>query len=160
MVVRQFQLFQQLRGIGQHCCSLCRSNVLLRQNVSVRQYEPPAVDRDLQIIRIRSLCAVGICIRSAVFQLEAYAVVQRMRGKLTGCRILRPEFSASFNVDHAKFHRNHQIAVVAGAALNVTVVVIRIIVILYRHVKGRYQLLHPFYTGELRFLSMYGRCQN
>ncbi len=83
-----------------------------------------------------------------------------MCGKLAGRRILRPEFSASFNVDHAKFHRNHQIAVVAGAALNVAVVVIRIVVVLYRHVKGRYQLLHPFYAGEFRFLSMYGRRQN
>ena len=83
-----------------------------------------------------------------------------MRGEFAGRRLLRPEFSTGFHVDYAEFHRNHQIAVVAGAAVDVAVVVVRVVVVLYRHVKCFYQLLHPPDAGELRLLGMHRRRQN
>ena len=68
--------------------------------------------------------------------------------ELSRSRFFRLKGQTGLQVDHAKLHRHHQIAVVSGGAVDVRVVVVGIVVVLHGHVKCRHQLLHPGDPGH------------
>ena len=66
-----------------------------------------------------------------------------MRRKFTCRRLVRLERAARLEVDHAELHCDHQVLIVACAAVDVAVVIVRIVVRFDGHVEGFDQLLHP-----------------
>ena len=83
-----------------------RGHSLLRQEFPAHQHKPATVHRHLNLILISDVRCVGIGICTAV-QLEAKAVVQRVRRELTGSRLVRLKGQTGLQIDYAKLHRHH-----------------------------------------------------
>ena len=66
-----------------------------------------------------------------------------MRRELARRRLVRLERATRLEVDHAELHCDHQVLIVACAAVDVAVVIVRIVVRFDGHVEGFDQLLHP-----------------
>ena len=97
---------KNLRRVRQHGLRLGGGHGLLRQEFSVHQRKPAAIHRHLNVIFIGDIRCVGIGICTAI-QLEAKAVVQRVRRELTGSRFFRLKGQTGLQVDHAKLYRHH-----------------------------------------------------
>ena len=66
-----------------------------------------------------------------------------MRRELACRRLVRLERAARLEVDHTELHCDHQVLIVACAAVDVAVVIVRIVVRFDGHAEGFDQLLHP-----------------
>ena len=132
-----------LGRIREHGGRLRVRHSLRRQEFSAGELEPAAVDRHLHVFGIRDRVFIRIGVRHALVELEAQAEVERVRRELTRRRHVRLECTACFEVNHTKLHRNHQVLIVACAAVDVAVVIVRIVVRFDGHVEGFDQLLHP-----------------
>ena len=132
-----------LGRVGEHVGRFRARHGLLRQELSTGQLEPAAVDRHLHVFGIRDCIFVRIGVRYALVKLEAQTEVERVRRKFTCRRLVRLERAARLEVDHAELHCDHQVLIVACAAVDVAVVIVRIVVRFDGHVEGFDQLLHP-----------------
>ena len=132
-----------LGRVGEHVGRFRACHGLLRQELSTGQLEPAAVDRHLHVFGIRDRIFVRIGVRHALVKLEAQTEVERVRRELACRRLVRLERAARLEVDHAELHCDHQVLIVACAAVDVAVVIVRIVVRFDGHVEGFDQLLHP-----------------
>ena len=132
-----------LGRVGEHVGRFRARHGLLRQELSTGQLEPAAVDRHLHVFGIRDRIFIRIGVRHALVKLEAQTEVERVRRKFTCRRLVRLERAARLEVDHAELHCDHQVLIVACAAVDVAVVIVRIVVRFDGHVEGFDQLLHP-----------------
>ena len=132
-----------LGRVGEHVGRFRARHSLLRQELSTGQLEPAAVDRHLHVFGIRDRIFVRIGVRHALIKLEAQTEVERVRRELARRRLVRLERAARLEVDHAELHCDHQVLIVACAAVDVAVVIVRIVVRFDGHVEGFDQLLHP-----------------
>ena len=132
-----------LGRVGEHVGRFRARHGLLRQELPAGQLEPAAVDRHLHVFGIRDRIFIRIGVRRALVELEAQAEVERVRRELARRRLVRLERAARLEVDHTELHRDHQILIVACAAVDVAVVIVRIVVRFDGHVEGFDQLLHP-----------------
>ena len=138
---------KNLLCVRHHGLRLGGGHSLLRQEFSVHQHKPATVHRYLNVILVGNVRGVGIGICTAI-QLEAKAVVQRVRRELTGSRLVRLKGQTGLQIDHAELHRHHQVAVVSSGAVDVRVVIIGIVVLLHGHVEGGHKHLHPCNAGH------------
>ena len=132
-----------LGRVGEHVGRFRARHSLLRQELSTGQLEPAAVDRHLHVFMIGDRIFVRIGVRHALVKLEAQTEVERVRRELARRRLVRLERAARLEVDHAELHCDHQVLIVACAAVDVAVVIVRIVVRFDGHVEGFDQLLHP-----------------
>ena len=132
-----------LGRVGEHVGRFRARHSLLRQELSAGQLEPAAVDRHLHVFLIGDRIFVRIGVRHALVKLEAQTEVERVRRELARRRLVRLERAARLEVDHAELHCDHQVLIVACAAVDVAVVIVRIVVRFDGHVEGFDQLLHP-----------------
>ena len=132
-----------LGRVGEHVGRFRARHSLLRQELSTGQLDPAAVDRHLHVFGIRDCIFVRIGVRHALVKLEAQTEVERVRRELARRRLVRLERAARLEVDHAELHCDHQVLIVACAAVDVAVVIVRIVVRFDGHVEGFDQLLHP-----------------
>ena len=132
-----------LGRIREHGGRLRVRHSLRRQEFSAGELEPAAVDRHLHVFGIRDRIFVRIGVRHALVKLEAQTEVERVRRELARRRLVRLERAARLEVDHAELHCDHQVLIVACAAVDVAVVIVRIVVRFDGHVEGFDQLLHP-----------------
>ena len=138
-----FVALAHLGRVGEHVGRFRARHGLLRQELSTGQLEPAAVDRHLHVFGIRDRIFVRIGVLHALVKLEAQTEVERVRRKLARRRLVRLERAARLEVDHAELHCDHQVLIVACAAVDVAVVIVRIVVRFDGHVEGFDQLLHP-----------------
>ena len=132
-----------LGRVGEHVGRFRARHGLLRQELPAGQLEPAAVDRHLHVFGIRDRIFIRIGVRRALVELEAQAEVERVRRELARRRLVRLERAARLEVDHTELHCDHQVLIVACAAVDVAVVIVRIVVRFDGHVEGFDQLLHP-----------------
>ena len=97
---------KNLLRVRHHGRCFGRGHSLLRQEFPAHQYKPATVHRHLNVIFISDVRCVGIGICTAI-QLEAKAVVQRVRRELTGSRLVRLKGQTGLQIDYAKLHRHH-----------------------------------------------------
>ena len=97
---------------------------LFGQKGTVRKRKPPAVDRNLDIVRISDRFRFGICIRLAFLKQVAHTFVESICRKLAGCSFLGTQRLVWQNVDQAVINRGHNSLVILRSRIKVGVVII------------------------------------
>ena len=97
---------KNLLRVRHHGLRLCGGHGLLGQEAAVRQGEPAAIHRNLNVVLVGDIRSVGIGV-CTVIQLEAQAVVQRVCRELSRSRFFRLKGQTGLQVDYAKLHRHH-----------------------------------------------------
>ena len=98
---------------------------LLWQKVIAVQRKPATVYRNLNIIRARYLLCLAVCILRVLVKLKFKTKIERLRRKLTCCRLVRLECLASVQINHAEFNRKQYVTVICHIRRNVRKIVVR-----------------------------------
>ena len=120
-----------LGRVGEHGVRLVLGDRLLGQKLPADQRKPTAVHRQLRLKGVRHRVRKGIAL--FFLRLEAQAVDQRRRREIARRRVVRAEGLAGLQVDHAEFHRHHDVAVECVLGVDVAVIVVGIVVRFDRH---------------------------
>ena len=142
VVIFVYVLFAQNRlGIGEHCLRLGCGYALLWQKVIAVQRKPATVYRNLYIIGTGHFLCLAVCILRVLVKLKFKTKIERLRRKLTCCRLFRLECLASVQINHAEFNRKQYVTVICHIRRNVRKIVVRHIrLTLNAHRKGADQL--------------------